>query len=202
MKSFKFVTDPEAFQLLADDTRRRIIHLLRAKEYTVAQIASEMGLTPQAIYHHIRKMKEMELVEIAREERVDHFIETYYRAAAEVFYCTHGEGDNSCCRDETNGNAVKGLEKIGLGLKLDDEKMSKLVSVRNKMGDLGSDPELEKKVVELEDVDFFSKQYLLEYAKVLSMDDDAFEDYLRLQREFRSLLRSGLESPPKGKKKS
>ena len=92
MKAFKLIKDPEAFQLLADETRRRVIYLLRAKEMTVSQIAAELNLTPQAIYHHIRKMRDAGLVEVAREERVDHFIETYYRATAEMFNLSHGEG--------------------------------------------------------------------------------------------------------------
>jgi len=202
MKSFKTITDPEAFQLLGDDTRRRIIHLLRAKEYTVAQIASEMGLTPQAIYHHIRKMKDFGLVEVAREERVDHFIETYYRASAEVFYCTHGSGEKACCWDETDKEAVRGLGKVGLELKLDEKKMSELLTIRHKMGDLGADQELEKKVADLEDVDFFAKQHLMEYVRVVSMDDGEFDEYMKLQREFRDLLRSGSASARQGKRKS
>ena len=92
MKAFKVIKDPEAFRLLADETRRRVIYLLRAKDMTVSQIAAELNLTPQAIYHHIRKMRDTGLVEVAREERVDHFIETYYRATAEIFNFSHGEG--------------------------------------------------------------------------------------------------------------
>src|SRR6266704_3558784 len=68
MKAFKVIKSPEAFQLLADETRRRIIYLLRAKEMTVSQISAELGLTPQAIYHHIRKMRDADLVEGARED--------------------------------------------------------------------------------------------------------------------------------------
>src|SRR2546427_241267 len=71
-KAFKLITDPDAFQLLGDETRRRIIYLLRAKEMTVSQIAGELNLTPQAIYHHIRKLRDAGMVEVAREEGVDH----------------------------------------------------------------------------------------------------------------------------------
>ena len=64
MKAFKVIKSPEAFQLLADETRRRIIYLLRAKEMTVSQISAELGLTPQAIYHHIRKMRDAKIFQI------------------------------------------------------------------------------------------------------------------------------------------
>src|SRR5713226_5202149 len=65
MKAFKLITDPQAFQLLGDETRRRVIYLLRAKEMTVSQIAGELNLTPQAIYHHIRKLRDAGMVEVA-----------------------------------------------------------------------------------------------------------------------------------------
>src|SRR2546422_211544 len=106
MKAFKMIKDPEAFRLLADETRRRIIYLLRAKEMTVSQIAAELNLTPQAIYHHIRKLRDSDLVEVAREERVDHFIETYYRATAEMFNLSHGEGMPQAYAEEKTVEAL------------------------------------------------------------------------------------------------
>ena len=54
MKNQKIIRSPHAFQLLADETRMRVVYMLRAKEMTVSQIASELGLTPQTIYHHIK----------------------------------------------------------------------------------------------------------------------------------------------------
>ena len=50
MKPFMVVKEPEAFQLLADETRRKILYLLRVKEMTVSQLSSELGLTSQAVY--------------------------------------------------------------------------------------------------------------------------------------------------------
>src|SRR5207249_2735309 len=85
----------------------RIIYLLRAKEMTVSQIAGELNLTPQAIYHHIRKLRDAGMVEVAREERVDHFIETYYRATAEIFNMSHGSGTSSAYHEE---KAAESLE--------------------------------------------------------------------------------------------
>ncbi len=70
MRTFKFIRDPNAFELMADDTRRRVVYLLRAKEMTVGQIHHELQLTPQAIYHHIRKLLDAGLVEVAKEEQL------------------------------------------------------------------------------------------------------------------------------------
>src|SRR5512139_527030 len=91
MKAVKHISDPEGFKILADETRRKIIFLLRAKELTVSQIADELNLTPQTVYHHIKRLVEAGMVEVTREVRVDHLIESYYMATAEVFHMTVGK---------------------------------------------------------------------------------------------------------------
>lgn len=104
MKSVKVFKDPGAFKILADETRRKIIYLLRVKERTVSQIAEELGKTPQVIYHHIRKLLDADMVEVAKEVRIDHFIETYYQATAEVFECVCAE---ECRSIDTSAEELK-----------------------------------------------------------------------------------------------
>src|SRR6266545_4703600 len=175
MKAFKLIKDPEAFQLLADETRRRVIYLLRAKEMTVSQIAAELNLTPQAIYHHIRKLRDAGMVEVGREERVDHFIETYYRATAEIFNMSHGEGVPSAYAEAKTNEALQALGKIGIQVRLD--------------------PQAASRIVDLADVDFFVKQDVAHLAKLLSMSDKEFLEYVNLLKEHRKLLRSLIEEP-------
>lgn len=200
MKAIKVIEDPEAFQLMADETRRRLIHLLRAKEMTVSQIAEELHLTPQAIYHHVRKLKDAGLIEIAREERVDHFIETYYRAAAEVFHLSHGKGKSHEIEEQQAIEALQNLSKIGVAVTADQASASKLVGIQNRMHELGAKQELTDKVSNLEDVDFFGKQLLLEYASYLSMSEAEFKEYCELHNEIRQLLRSKVSSAASKKK--
>ncbi|KON31702.1 MAG: hypothetical protein AC479_08405 [miscellaneous Crenarchaeota group-6 archaeon AD8-1] len=87
MKPFKNISDPEAFKLMADKTRRKIIFLLRAKEMTVSQIAHELNIT-----HHL--------------------IESYYQATAEVFHFTIGKTSRGkkVLKEETKV-ALKALER-------------------------------------------------------------------------------------------
>jgi predicted transcriptional regulator len=59
MRTVKVFNNAKAFEVAADKTRRRIIHLLRAKVLSVSQIADELEMTPQSICHHIRKMLEL-----------------------------------------------------------------------------------------------------------------------------------------------
>src|SRR5512136_1684829 len=95
MRAFKTISNPEAFKLLGDESRRKILFFLRAKEMTVSQIPQELNLTPQTVYFHVKKLLEGGMVEVAREVRVDHLIESYYQATAEVFHFTVGKTSRS-----------------------------------------------------------------------------------------------------------
>jgi DNA-binding transcriptional ArsR family regulator len=197
MKAFKLITDPNAFQLLGDETRRRVIYLLRAKEMTVSQIAGELNLTPQAIYHHIRKLRDAGMVEVAREERVDHFIETYYRASAEIFNMSHGEGSSQRFAEEKAAESIKALSKIGLKVREDPTAAARLVELEKRMEEIGQEGKWSETIASLPDVDFFVKQGVGHLAKLLTMSEKDFTEYLNLIKEERKLLRSLVEEPPK-----
>ena len=195
MRSFKVITDPDAFQLLADETRRRIIYLLRAKEMTVAQIAEELKLTPQAIYHHIRKLKDAEMVEVAREERVDHFIETYYQATAEMFNLAHGEAGSSKVMEEEIREALSGLEKLGLMKEIDSDLVSKVTTLFKCMKEPDATSPWTERVNELKDVSYLGKQSLLEILYLMTVPDKEFEAFLKNYRELRKTLRASVDKP-------
>ncbi len=202
LRAIKVIRDTKAMDLLADPTRRKVIDLLRAKEMAVIQIAEHLEKTPQAIYHHIGKMLETGLIEVAKEERIDHFIETYYRATAEFFMFTQGEE-----KDEEGGRlqeartreAVQALPRLGLGAEIDSETVAKIVGLAKKMdqawkGKLAED--LSEKVAVMDDIDYFTKQFVIEYAQVFSMTDKQFDEMQRHQRELRELLVAGLKRKP------
>ena len=191
MKPFKNICDPEAFKLMADKTRRKIVFLLRAKEMTVSQIAHELNITPQTIYHHIKKLVEGDLVEVTREVRVDHLIESYYQATAEVFHFTIGKTSRGkeILQEETK-IALKALERIGFKLKYDQKAISELVELILEQKDCCGIKEVEDAVSKLDDIDFFTKQTVQEYAGILSMSDEEFAERDQLRKKFRDLLKS------------
>lgn len=195
MRSFKVISDPAAFELLADETRRRIIYLLRAKEMTVAQIAADLGLTPQAIYHHIRKLKDADMVEVAKEERVGHFIETYYQATAEMFNLAHGEAGSSKVLEQEVQEALGALVKLGLAAEVDKTAVAKVVDLCRKMKEPDAKSPWTEKVNELAEVSYLGKQELLEFLYLMNTSDRDFEGFLKCYRELRKTLRSTLHEP-------
>ena len=135
MKPFMVIREPEAFQLLADETRRKTLYLLRVKEMTVSQIATELGMTSQAIYHHIKKLLKGNMVEVVREERVGHLIESYYRATAEDFLLSHGKvsaqslHDKKLAEDQVTA-VLNALKTMGFSLEYDEDTISQLADLR------------------------------------------------------------------------
>jgi DNA-binding transcriptional ArsR family regulator len=195
LRTFKFFNNPESFEVLADETRRRMIYLLRAKEQTVSQLAESLGKTPQAIYHQIKILLDNGFVEIAKEERVDHFIETYYRATAEVFEFSHGENPGREVAEQLK-EVPEALAQIGLKVNADDELLSKVAKLEGKISALGMRPELEEKIQQLDDVGFFTRQHAYRYAQMATMTDKQFDEMITATRELRQLLTQSLARAP------
>jgi DNA-binding transcriptional ArsR family regulator len=189
LKPIKAIKDPEAFQLLGDETRRKIVFLLRVKEMTVSQIAAELSVTPQAVYHHIKKLRKVGMVEVAREERIDHLIESYYRATAETFFCTVGKTRRS---RELAKNQVRtvlnALKRLGFSLEFDENQISQLLEVWSKLEEYKGSEKFEDAISDLDDVDFLTKQTVQKYAENLSMSDEEFARQQELRKKFRNLL--------------
>lgn len=187
MRAFKYVRDPRAFELLADETRRRIVYLLRAKEMTVSQLAADLHVTTQAVYHQIKKLHEVGLIDIAREERVGNFIETYYRAAAEVFEFHHGEAGSEEAKKHFQ-EAFEALSTIGLEVKADEAVVKKVAELHAEMDKIGLPASLEEKISQLDDVAFFTKSKVYELAQFATMTDKQFEKLIESEKALRRLI--------------
>ncbi len=195
MKPVKMITDPAAVELLGDETRRRIIYLLRAREHTISQIAEELRMTPQAIYHHIKKLLPAEMVEVTREERVDNFIETYYRATAEVFSFTWGTmGKNQAQAEQRLRDTLLSLDKLGINVQIEDDALAQIIKTQGKIESFGGKQDLEERVSKLDDVDFLGKQELASIATMITLTDKQFQEWLELQKELRKLLKGLLSA--------
>jgi DNA-binding transcriptional ArsR family regulator len=191
MKAVKIITDPEAFQLLADDTRRKIIFLLRTRPLSASQIAQELSLSPQTVYHHIQKLKGAGMVEVVKEERVGHLIESYYQSTAEVFNCYIGESPGGIeVAKKVVKTIVDTLNRLGFNLEYDDAKAQEIANAEKKLSRFRDLQEINEQVSKFDDVDFLCKQDVLEAAKILSLSDEEFNERLAIERKVRELYLS------------
>ncbi len=185
------INDPEACRLLADETRRKILYLLRAKEMTVSQIADELKLAPQTLYHHIKKMLEANLVEVTREVRVGALIESYYRATAEVFQITVGQTSGSKELQTANIAAIlESLKKIGFNIDYSEKDIAKLSELAMEREKCCGAKEYDVAISNLKDIDLFVRQGVEEYAAIISMSDEQVKEQEAINRKFRNTLRA------------
>ncbi|UCC33353.1 MAG: winged helix-turn-helix transcriptional regulator, partial [Candidatus Bathyarchaeota archaeon] len=193
------VVESEACKLLSGDVRRDIINLLRDKEFTIGEIAKKLNMTQQAVYHHMKKLKNAELVHVTREERCcgGHLIESYYQATAENFVCYDEEPKDKSTKDNFE-EILNGLDKIGFKMEFDEEKLLKLAEIqakRKKFAKLHSPvPEICRKC---SSGDFFLKSgpldilkldHIYHYANLVMMTDGEYEERVNNERKLRHLL--------------
>jgi len=204
MKAFKVIRDPATFRLLADGTRRKIIYLLRVKEMNVSQLASELNLTPQAVYHHVKKLLKGGLVQVTHEERCGHLIESYYRATAEVFSISYGKATAKSLRNkqlikEQMMIALEALKKVGFDLKYDAQKLSQLVDAQIELDEGSKDmSKLESKIYEMNDLDVLIRKAVVSLAKNLTMSEEEFSKEHEKRKKLRELLISLAQDSSRG----
>lgn len=195
MRLIKEVT-PEAFRLLSDATRKKIIFLLRVKQLTVNQISAELGLTTQAIYHQIKKLETAGLIEVSKEERVDHMIERYYQTTAETFVCHYGSLPEEKAKMDMLA-VLKGLNRIGFSIESNDEIATKLADFEAKLMKHKDSKKLEDAITKLEkDMDFLTLMIVKDYAHVILMSDEEYEERRKLRKKFRQFLISICREKP------
>jgi len=200
------IRDPEAYALLADETRRKILYLLRVKEMTASQIAEELGVTSQAIYHHIRKLLKGKMIEVVKEERIGHIIESYYRATAEDFLLSTGKITAENLRDrelakEQITAVLKALKKLGLNLEFDEKQISQLVDSRVGLehGCISGTEKYEDKIWNMDDLDLPMRIMAAEFVETILMSDEEFDEKQKARKKLRDLLRSLVKSRNKNR---
>jgi DNA-binding transcriptional ArsR family regulator len=70
---------------VSDPTRGMILmELDRAGELTATQLARRLGLTPNNVYHHMRVLRRLDVVEPPRPVPGETYVEKYYRLRPEI----------------------------------------------------------------------------------------------------------------------
>jgi DNA-binding transcriptional ArsR family regulator len=190
------IREPEAFELLADETRRKILYLLRVKEMTVGQIAGELGITSQAVYHHIKKLLQGKMVEVAKEERTGHIIESYYRATAEDFLLSHGKVSQETLHDkeltqEQITRVLTSLNKLGFKLKFDENKIKQMAELQAGLNEpCTACGKYEDGIWNMEDLDLQMRMMAADFAGTLLMSDKEFTTQQENRKKMRELMLS------------
>jgi DNA-binding transcriptional ArsR family regulator len=190
--------DQEAFTLLEDRTRRRMLLLLREAELSAKEIAERLVMTPQNVYHHLRKLMEAELVVEVEERRSGHMIESYYTATADTFVYREDEiPENDTHRFI---ELLNGLNELGANVEVSEQNADALAEVVKKRAAIGRTPKIVEDVCSFcGSSGYFTKfgpmdpsllNKVIQYSTLLEMSEEEFEESLSMTRELRRLLLS------------
>ena len=79
----------ELFRAFSDSSRVRILSALAERAYNVTELAAAVGITESAISHHLRSLRQMQLVQTHREGK-----EVYYRIEDDHILALFQQGVN------------------------------------------------------------------------------------------------------------
>jgi len=114
------IKDPEVAKLLADPTRRDILHLLRHDELSATDLARALNKNHSSITHHLNTMLGAGLIEVSREEKVRNMVQPYYRSLGHSYHVSYSltealsrDPDYSAWQEELMNQLMQGLEEYG-----------------------------------------------------------------------------------------
>ncbi len=143
----------------------------------------------------MKKLLKAGMIEIAREERIENFIERYYRSSAEVFLFSWGaQGKHEAIAKQRLQEQLLSLGKIGIQVDVKSDTVARLLKAQTQLEHVGEKKYLSAKISKLKDLDIIGKLDLNAIAKSISMNDKQFQDWLILQKEIRKILRSLLRT--------
>jgi len=190
--------DEEAFKLLQDETRRKILFLLRDNELTVREIASKLNLTSQNIYHHIKKLQDAGFVKVSEERRSGHLIESYYTTTADTFvYHADKMVEKSI---QSSIDILNGLNEMGILVEVSEENAKRLSELHERRLRLLNTSSVANEICSSCGFSGYFMKFgpmnpvlldrILQYTSIVNMSDEEFEESLRLTRKLRQFLLS------------
>ncbi|OGD55747.1 hypothetical protein A3K78_07255 [Candidatus Bathyarchaeota archaeon RBG_13_52_12] len=188
--------DLDSFTLLEDRTRRRMLLLLRENELSAKEIAERLVMTPQNVYHHLKKLIDAELVVEVNERRSGHLIESYYTATADTFVYREDEiPENDTHRFI---EVLNGLNELGARIEVSEENAMILSELFTRRAKLKRTPALNEDICSFcGSSGYFTKfgpmdpsllNRVIQYSSLIAMSEEEFEESLSMTRELRERL--------------
>jgi len=135
LKEIMVIKDAEVAKLLADETRRQILNLLKIREMSTNQLAKILDKPASSIDHHLKVLKAAGLIELVYERRRGNIIERFYRASARHYIVSYSlsEKAESSVKDWNEklcGEVASLIESFGYKVS-DMNKLTKLIEEFN-----------------------------------------------------------------------
>lgn len=136
MDGIKIIRDIDVIKMGIEETRMKILALLRLNSLTVSQIADTLGKDPSTIYRHIEKLEKSGYVYPSGERKTHHIPEKIYSRTAKIFLLVPEGGELDDRKKIIEGqsiekklNLLEKLKKMGLIKNVSREAAEKLQEI-------------------------------------------------------------------------
>jgi DNA-binding transcriptional ArsR family regulator len=187
----------EGFKLLEEETRRRIVFMLRDESLNVKELAKRLQLTPQNIYHHVNKLQDEGIIQLNYEKRNGHLVESFYSVPADTYLYSDDKINETSTRRYLD--ILFGLQELGIPIKPSLETAAILEDIHEDYQTSINNPENRHEICEKCSYSGFFMKFgpmnplmlnrIYWYANLVRMNDLEFEESIEKMGRLRSFLR-------------
>ncbi len=125
MKEIEIVDDPEIIKVIIEDTRSKILRLLRFRDMTISEIASILNKDISTIFRHIKKLEKHGLIKVTGERKMHNVPEKLYgRTVRTIILAPESYERNAFIKryaEKRVINIKNALEKLGYHVESKDD---------------------------------------------------------------------------------
>ncbi len=124
MKEIEIVDDPEKIKIIIEETRAKILRLLRFRDMTISEMASILNKDVSTIFRHVKKLENAGLIRITGERKIHNVPEKLYgRTAKTIILAPESFEKSSVVRrfeEKRTANIRRALEEMGYDVEDED----------------------------------------------------------------------------------
>ncbi len=127
MKEIEIVDDPEIIKIIVEDTRKKILQLLRFRDMTISEMASILNKNVSTVFRHVKKLENVGLVKVTGERKVHNVPEKLYGRTARTIFLAPESFERNTFTRRFNEKRVKEINKAlkEMGYHVSDEEYLK-----------------------------------------------------------------------------
>jgi len=124
MREIEIVDDPEKIKIIIEETRSKILHLLRFRDMTISELASILNKDVSTIFRHIKKLEKAGFVKVTGERKLHNVPEKIYGRTARTFFLAPESYKKDVMIEKFNRRRMETLLKAleSIGYKVEDKK--------------------------------------------------------------------------------
>jgi DNA-binding transcriptional ArsR family regulator len=109
------ISDPAQMRAVADETRHRVLALLRDRAASVTDLAQVLGMPKGTLAHHMKVLETAGLVRVVRTRQVRALTEKFYGRVARLYLIEHDGEDPRLVQDIAAATLRTAASEVGSG---------------------------------------------------------------------------------------